>query len=174
MTCSCKEVLLQRKWLRSLTADIPVLREGWDGYRDNFELQSNTSKKNLTSNSNTPKINGELRWNRTPLRWQQVVGQTEGEVAVKQDQDTSHRLKGNHHRIKKKPYVAHTQNNFLLIVMVTLIVVCIKDIPWFFSFFNICFFQCGVDYHASSKPLTNPFHPNPPFFGHNDSQKHCF
>ena len=64
--------------------------------------------KNLTNKGNTPKNNVELRWIRTPLRWQQAGGQTEGEVAVKQDQDTSHRLKGNHHRIKKKPYVAHS------------------------------------------------------------------
>ena len=41
-----------------------------------------------------------------------MEGQTEGEVAVKQDQDTSHRLKGNHHRIKKKTNITHNSITF--------------------------------------------------------------
>ena len=104
MTCSCREILLQQ-WLKSLIGDLPVHREGYDG----FDLWSYQQRKRflLTNKGNTPKNNFELRWIRTPPRWQQVGGQTEGEVAVKQDQDTSHRLKGNHHRFKKKTDIAH-------------------------------------------------------------------
>ena len=44
-----------------------------------------------------------------------MEGQTEGEVAVKQDQDTSHRLKGNHQRIKKKTNIFTIPEHFFLL-----------------------------------------------------------